>query len=172
MQKDFSYPIEIKDLSQNEQTYKIQANVEECKMLASILKVKEVKSFCAQINLKMNYKKNRLDIKGCVDSLLTLESVISVQNFDKAYQAPFEYYYDTSLSYQDLKELNYGINDEAPDIIENGKIDLGQIAIEQLALILDDYPKMEGEQFSFQSEFDEETTRKTHPFAALEKLKK
>jgi uncharacterized metal-binding protein YceD (DUF177 family) len=41
-----------------------------------------------------------------------------------------------------------------------------------LALVLDDFPRKEGEVFSFQSEFDEETTEANNPFAVLKKLKK
>ena len=37
---------------------------------------------------------------------------------------------------------------------------------------MEDYPKKEGEVFIFESEFDEETTQLTHPFAILKKLKK
>ena len=172
MQKDFSYPVKIKDLTQNTQTYRLEADKRQLKALADILKVDSVKSFAAYICLKMNYKQHRLDVKGVVDSTLKLQSVISLEMFEKTYCAPFEYYFDTALSYQDLKEMNLGICDEAPDIVENGQIDLWQIAIEQLALVMDDYPKIDGEKFYFESEFDEETTKKTHPFAVLEKLKK
>ena len=68
--------------------------------------------------------------------------------------------------------MDPGINDEIPDIIENGQIDLGNIAIEQLALVLEDYPRLDGEEFHFVSEFDEETTKRSNPFAVLQNLKK
>ena len=44
--------------------------------------------------------------------------------------------------------------------------------MEQLALILEDFPRKEGEIFSFESEFDEETTLASNPFAVLKKIKK
>ena len=58
------------------------------------------------------------------------------------------------------------------DIIENGQIDLAEIAMEQIALVIDDFPRQENESFVFKSEFDEETTRAANPFAVLQKLKK
>ena len=61
---------------------------------------------------------------------------------------------------------------DVPDIVENGKIDLGQIAIEQVALVMEDYPRQDGEVFEFISEFDEETTKAQNPFSVLAKLKK
>lgn len=172
MQKDFSYPVKIEDLTQNAQHYFLQADQKDLEVLKTILQVETVKLFEADITLKKNHKNHRLDIKGEIKAVLELKSVISLENFDKEYVAPFEYYYDTNLTYEDLRQLDTGINDEVPEIIENGQIDLGQIAIEQLALVMDDYPRQIGEKFEFQSEFDEKTTRENHPFAALSKLKK
>ena len=44
--------------------------------------------------------------------------------------------------------------------------------MEQLALVLDDFPRKDGEVFEFKSEFDEETTQAANPFNILKKLKK
>jgi len=172
MQKDFSYILKLEDLTQNEQHYHLSASKEDLEVLKTILKVEDVKSFNADISLKKSHKMHRLDIKGEVRAILELKSVVSLENFEKEYVAPFEYYFDTEMSYEDLKDMDLGINEEAPEIIENGQIDLGQIAIEQLALVMEDYPRRVGEVFEFVSEFDEETTREAHPFAVLEKLKK
>lgn len=48
---------------------------------------------------------------------------------------------------------------------------MAQIAIEQVALVMEDYPRKEGEVFEFVSEFDEETTKAQNPFSVLAKLK-
>jgi uncharacterized metal-binding protein YceD (DUF177 family) len=61
---------------------------------------------------------------------------------------------------------------DIPDIMENGQIDLAAVAMEQLALVLDDFPRKDGEVFVFRSEFDEETTKRSNPFAVLKNLKK
>lgn len=172
MQKDFSYTLKIDDLKQTEQNYHIQANNENLALLKDIFKVEKVLFFAADISLKLNHKAHRLDIKGQVKADFILKSVISLEDFEKTYVAPFAYFYDTSLTYQDLRDMDLAVFDDAPDIIENGQIDLVQIAIEQLSLILDDYPRQDGETFEFQSEFDDETTKITHPFAVLKKLKK
>ncbi len=172
MQKDFSYPLNIDDLSQHEQHYHLNADAKQLKTLASILQVEAVKSFTADIYLKLSLKQHRLDIKGTVKAELELKSVVTLENFTKEYEAPFAYYFDTSATYKDIKDMEAGIFDEVPDIIEDGKIDLGDIAIEQLALVMEDYPRRDGEEFHFISEFDEETTRRANPFAVLQKLKK
>ena len=66
MQKDFSYPLHIADLNQQEQHYHLVADAEQCKTLAQILQIVDVKSFVADIYLKLHLKERRLDIWGTV----------------------------------------------------------------------------------------------------------
>ena len=172
MQKDFSYPLNIDDLNQQEQHHKLKADAEQLKTLTEILQVEDVKNFEADIFLKLNLKQHKLDLWGTVKALIELKSVVSLDNFEKNYEVEFTYCYDTKATHKDIKELEPSIYDEVPDVIDNGKINLADIAIEQLALKIDDYPRKEGEKFEFVSEFDEETTKKANPFAVLEKLKK
>ncbi len=172
MQKDFSYPLNIDDLNQQEQHHKIQADAEQLKTLKDILQVEGVKKFEADIYLKLNLKQHKLDLWGNVKATIELKSVISLENFNKDYDVDFTYCFDTKATHRDIKELEASIYDDVPDVIDNGKIDLADIAVEQLALELDDYPRKDGEKFEFVSEFDEETTKQSNPFAVLEKLKK
>jgi len=172
MQKDFSYPLNIDDLNQQEQHHKIQADAEQLKTLKDILQVEGVKKFEADIYLKLNLKQHKLDLWGNVKATIELKSVISLENFNKDYEVDFTYFFDTKATHRDIKELDASIYDDVPDVIDNGKIDLADIAVEQLALELDDYPRKDGEKFEFVSEFDEETTKQSNPFAVLEKLKK
>ena len=86
MQKDFSYILKTDDLSQNEQRYHLSADKSDLEVLKDILKVEDVKSFEADIALKMNHKLHRLDIKGEIRALLELKSVVSLENFEKEYK--------------------------------------------------------------------------------------
>ena len=70
------------------------------------------------------------------------------------------------------KEEEISFEDDLPDIVIDGQIDLGQIAIEQIALAMEDYPRKEGEVFSWKSEFDPQDDERRNPFKILEKLKK
>ena len=169
----FAYPIVVDELSRFEKKYTLTASEKERAYLAEVLKVPSVKSFEAEIMLKMNRKEHRLDVWGKVRAELELQSVISLENFYRVYEPEFEMVFDTLMSYREQKELiDEDISADVPDIVENGKIDLAQIAVEQVALVMEDYPRREGEVFEFVSEFDEETTRAQNPFNVLAKLKK
>lgn len=172
MQNFFSYPVILDELSQFEKKYHLQATSEDLFFLTEVLKVPAVKSFTAEIMVKLKHKEHRLEVWGKIKAELELQSVVSLEYFRKVYEPDFSVVYDTVMTYKEQKALVDDIDADVPDIIEGGKIDLGQISIEQIALVLEDYPRKEGEVFEFHAEFEEEITDKPNPFSILTKLKK
>jgi uncharacterized metal-binding protein YceD (DUF177 family) len=73
---------------------------------------------------------------------------------------------DLAEGVEDSPEVEVSIDDAAPDLIEDGKIDLGQYAIEQLALSLDPFPRKPGAEFVQPAEPNE-----INPFAVLKQFK-
>ncbi|MBR3502574.1 MAG: DUF177 domain-containing protein [Alphaproteobacteria bacterium] len=172
MQKKFSYPLKIDELDQNEHKFDLNADNEELVDIREILQVEDVKYFNAEICMKRNNKQNMLNLWGIVRTEIELKSVITLNNFLKYYEIPFELRFDTKASYKDYAEFSSDINDDVPDIIENGTINLADIALEQIALQLDDYPRAEGEVFDDARYSDFHDEPKESPFAVLAKLKK
>ncbi|HEY1224236.1 MAG TPA: DUF177 domain-containing protein [Brevundimonas sp.] len=67
---------------------------------------------------------------------------------------------------EETDEIVIDMDEEAPDLIEEGRIDLGQYAVEQLALSLDPFPRKPGAEFVQPPEPTE-----ISPFAVLRGLK-
>ena len=172
MQNVFSYPLKLEDMSASTQKFKLMADTKQLEYITQIMKVPAVKSFYAEINVKLFKKEHLVEVSGFVDSDVEQISVISLENFIKPYHSEFSLKFDTKMTPSDLKELDFEYDDDLLDILDNGQIDLASIAMEHLALVLDDFPRKEGEEFSFKSEFDEETTEASNPFSVLKKLKK
>lgn len=172
MQNLFYYPIVVEELSLQEKRINIKANEDDLKFIAEVLKIPEVKSFQSVIMLKYDKKNSKLNVWGEVHTALVLQSVISLENFDKKYDTNFELLYDTKATLKSLKEKDFDFDDDIPDIIIDGQIDLGEISIEQVALLMDDYPKKDGEVFEVYSEFDPEDKPQKNPFEMLKSLKK
>lgn len=172
MQKNFSYLLAVDDISPAEKEYKIHAKAAELEQIAEILKVPAVKDFTASIYVRRQNKSPLIDVWGVVDAQITRQSVISLDYFDKDYEVDFVLQYDVNLTENQVRELEEEGVSDIPDVIMNGEIDLCHIAMEQIALELEDYPRKEGESFSFTSEFDDETDKRENPFKILEKLKK
>ena len=172
MQNLFSYPLKLEDMSSSTQKYVLKADGKELEYITEIMKVPAVKSFCAELNVKLFKKEHLVEVNGVVDADVEQVSVISLENFVKPYHNEFSLKFDTKMTQKELKELDFEYDDDLLDILDNGQIDLASIAMEHLALVLDDFPRKDGEEFSFESEFDEESTEAVNPFAVLKKLKK
>jgi len=170
MQKEFSYPLKIDELGQGEQHYKISADKAQLETLSEILQVPSVNSFVADIKLNFQKKKGILNVSGRVNADLGVISVISLIPFNREYEANFSVVYDTNASYEDIYADDEDIELDVPDIVIGGKIDLADIAIEQLALVMEDYPRLEGEKF--EEVIEDNSPIRENPFAVLEKLKK
>lgn len=63
-------------------------------------------------------------------------------------------------------EVEVTLEDDSPDVIEDGRIDLGQYAVEQLALNLDPFPRKPGAEFIPPAEPAE-----ISPFAVLKQIR-
>lgn len=172
MQKNFSYPLTVDDISVAEKKYKISANADQCRQIAEILKVPEVKSFSADIYTRRHNKSNLIDVWGSVEAVINRQSVISLEYFDKKYQADIQLQFDVTLTENQVREMEEDGVENIPDVVMGGQIDLCHLAMEHIALELEDYPRQEGEVFTFKSEFDTENDSKENPFKILEKLKK
>jgi uncharacterized metal-binding protein YceD (DUF177 family) len=172
MQKKFSYPLKIDELKQNEYAFTLKADADELVDICQVLQVEKVHYFNAEIKLKLNAREHLLKIWGNVAAELELKSVISLENFKQKYAVPFELFFDTKATYRDIREMGNDINIEVPDIAENGVINLADIAMEQIALQIDDYPRADGEVFIYNSHNEENELPRENPFAVLVKLKK
>lgn len=172
MQNLFSFPLVVDELSPSEKKYTLKATADDFAYLAEILKVPSVKSFEAVIFTRHRKKEHSLDVWGKVNAELELQSVVSLEYFTKKYNAEFESLYDTKATLKDLKELDFDFEDDIPEVIIDGKIDLVDVAIEQIALLMEDNPRKPGEKFNYKCEFSEEDTQSLNPFSVLSKLKK
>lgn len=64
------------------------------------------------------------------------------------------------------EEAEITLEDDSPDVIEDGRIDLGQYAVEQLALALDPFPRKPGVEF-----VQPEEPAEISPFAVLKQFR-
>lgn len=73
---------------------------------------------------------------------------------------------DAAIANDPSTEVEVTLDDDAPDVIEDGRIDLGQYAVEQLSLALDPFPRKPGAEF-----VQPEEPAEISPFAVLKQLR-
>lgn len=141
----------------NEPTcYVLEASLKELEALAERFDVEKIHSLNAELTI---YPGDIVRIKGNIKALTQRECVVSLEKFDEKMEESFEVLYADSIPSD---------SDEIIDIIDKGRIHLGEIVAEQYGLALNPFPKKPGVKSSY-GEVEEEGQ---HPFANLEKILK
>jgi uncharacterized metal-binding protein YceD (DUF177 family) len=104
-------------------------------------------------------------LSGRVRASLAQTCGITLEPLPLKIDAPFSLTLAEAVE-EEADEIVITMDDESPDLIENGQIDLGQYAVEQLALRLDPFPRKPGAEFVQPPEPAE-----ISPFAVLKQLR-
>ena len=162
---EMSQIVDIRTVGARPKIIEWQATKEECKAIAERLKIRAVKALSASVSVEVE---DLVTVKGCFNADVVQSCVVTMADVDEHIKDSFTEYFSTS---QATKSIDLDM--EAPDVepIENGRIDVGELVIEYLALALNPYPRKEGV-VSGLAQRDKEEEEKTRPFAGLADLLK
>lgn len=158
---------EVRD--QKDIRIQIIANENECKTLAKTLNILKVNNFNADIALRLGVRSDLYEIEGRIIANVTQECGVTFAPVDEAIEDVFSEILTTSA--QALEEADPEDEGENTpvDLIEGGKIPVGTIVTQWLALALDPFPRVDHVPTFQHIEAAEGTSPDTHrPFAALE----
>ena len=164
MQEPFSRIVRIDTLPKDGETVTIEATPSEREALAAFLKVPSIERLAATLTVKRAANSGARVI-GAVQGELTQTCVVTLDPFPAAVEEEVDVRFAPQGEPRRNEEPEtYSMADEdEPDPIVDGKIDLGALAAEFFALGLDPYPRKPGVEFEPPSEPEPETT----PFAVL-----
>ena len=142
----------------------VHATAEECEALARDFGLAGIEALSADLNLTSTAK--GIHVVGEVKASVTQICVASLEPFDSTIteRVEVDFAEPSGMPPEPPTEMH---EYEPPDEIVNGKIDLGAVAAEFLALGLDPYPRKPGVDFDFKDPADAEMS----PFAALKAKK-
>nr|WP_313521404.1 DUF177 domain-containing protein [Brevundimonas diminuta] len=145
---------------------RLEPDAEARQRIARALNLKSLDRFEADMEVTATVSGWRLTGRVVADAVqscvLTLEPL--PVHVDDRFEINLVEAVDTAPS--DEGEIDLELDDDSPDVVENGQIDLGQYAVEQLALHLDPYPRKDGAVFEQPPEPGE-----ISPFGVLRALK-
>ena len=174
----FSRPFEVAQAEGEPRSLSIEATEAERAALAAAMELRAIASLKAELTVS-EAGRGRFNVTGEVRAKLTQTCVVTLEPFESELKEPVE------IGFAPLEEVERAENayaarreddptglemPEPPDAIENGRIDLGWVAAEFLALALDPYPRKPGVEFE-SPQPEAEPDEKASPFAALAKLK-
>jgi hypothetical protein len=165
----FSRVVRVDHLPREGQVVTIEANLTEREELASFYRLPDIAALTATLRLEP-WGRGGARVTGAVHGVLTQLCIVSVEPFpatvdedvDVRFAPPTAAERKSSAEHEDQ---TFSLADEdEPDPIIDGKIDLGALTAEFFALGLDPYPRKPG------AALDEERTNSeptVSPFAAL-----
>lgn len=154
-----SRPVNVERLPKDHAEVTVEASPEECAALAADFGIPGIRDLVGRFRLEGSPV--RLHVGGTVEALVTQICTVSLDPFE----APVSEAVDVAFTSRDRLAVTDAEDVDLPDQIVNGRIDLGALAAEFLALGLDPYPRKRGIRFEPVTVGEEEK-----PLAALHKL--
>jgi len=175
---EFSYLAEVLQLPPAGRTYKVEADEESRARVAERLGLKSVEQLKVEVRLRP-ISGGMISVDGTVTAEVVQTCVVSLVPIPAKVSDPFSLAFATEPlekeALDDEEEILLSDDDMAEALVD-GRIDIGEVAVEQLALALNPYPRAPGVEFNQAAWQDDpepaETTNKNSPFAALAQLKK
>ncbi len=166
MTVEFSRIINVQRVLKKNKPLDFVATLDERTSLAERLLIESITSFSVDYVLQSTHDPKLFYLKGHLKAQVVQKCIVTEAPVNEKIDDQFDVVLrDEKRPDEDSFDIEEPIDDV--DYIENGEIDLGEIATQYLILNLNPYPK--SEEASKSSAFNE---KKPNPFAVLEKLKK
>ncbi len=170
---EFSRRVRVDALCEDETVQRIEATANERKALAERFELLSLDRLEATLHLRRSAGKPVVRISGRFEAEVTQACVVTLEPVAGHLEGSFSRCYSLAPGDAVEREILVDIGEEEqPEPVPPGGIDLGEVVAEQLALNLDPYPRVEGARLE-QAEWggSPEGDRRRSPFAALAALK-
>jgi len=168
----FSLIVAVGDVGRKGQNLKLEADADQRAALADLLGVSEIERLEGEFQLDL-VSGGAVHLRGRIEADVVQACVVSLAPVHQHIQEPISMTLlpaGTADGRRDATVLVDPVDEEDRDTYSNGRIDLGVILSEQLALHLDPYPRTPG--VTFEVAGNDETDERDSPFAVLERLKR
>lgn len=174
---EFSRPLPLSEIGDDPLEVEIEADAEECRAVATLLGVKEIKFLTAKLTVS-RWLGDGVALRGDVHTSYVRECVVTLEHFqsDETCQLNVRYAPPGKIDFEIGEEGEVIVDAEAedePEPLVGNAVDLGEAVVQHLALTLDPYPRKPGVAFHWQDESKEGPAYGSEgPFADLAKLMK
>lgn len=149
----FYRPFRVEGSARLPARVEIEATDVERIALAMDLGLLAVESFAATFTVE-SASRGRIHVMGAVDAQVSRECVVSLDPFDVDMHEPVDLYFAPAASDRRTAassgrvEAQVRLDEDPPEPLVDGVIDLGEIAREHIALGLEPYPRKPGVEFA------------------------
>ena len=172
---EFSFPVDITQLSSSGRVYDLSADAEERGLVAERLNLSELIQLDAKVTIA-SAAGGLITVNGALRAEIVQACVVSLEPVKATIAEDFELTFARAAKGKkvdkDDDELEVLPDENTPDELMGDEIDLGEVVVEQLALLIDPYPRAPGAVFKNLAPDTVEVEKPAiSPFAVLAKLK-
>lgn len=167
---EFSFPVGVAQLPPQGRAYKIVAKAADRARVAERLGLRDL----PRLEVDMIVAPAGADVRvtGTLSADVVQDCVVTLEPVAGKIHETFSVLYSQHPD-EPPEDLDLAAAEEAPELLLGEDIDLGEVAVEQLALLIDPYPRLPGAVFKGPVEGPAVPPEaKVSPFAILAKLKK
>lgn len=180
--REWSYPVIVEDVPAQGKDFSISPSETEKKGIAKRLNIVSLDDLKAKLFVSRS-NGHVMQVSGKFEANLTQNCVVTLEPIKQEVSDEFEAWFadhnqavsfkraqHEALSKQEMVDLPILEEDEDPEQIEDGKIDLGELVTQYLSLAIDPYPHKEGvsyENKEMPRKVQTKDTLRPNPFAAL-----
>jgi uncharacterized metal-binding protein YceD (DUF177 family) len=161
----WSVPVAVENLPDEGLHREILASDAECAGVVALAAVRAVSGLAAELDVMR--EGNGVHVSGRVHARVGQNCVVTLEPIETEIDEPIEVSFAPVAEDSNVPDVRKADNDP-PEPLINGTIDLGAIATEFLILGIDPYPRKAGVEFTPPAVADDGP----HPFAVLAALKK
>jgi uncharacterized metal-binding protein YceD (DUF177 family) len=168
----FSQTVAVRDIGRSGRTEKLEADAGQRAALADLLGMQAIERLGGEFDLHM-VSGSAVHLRGRIEADVVQTCVVSLEPMRQHIEEPVSVTLlpaEAGDGRPDSSALVDPMDEEDRYIYSDGRIDLGVIVSEQLALHLDPYPRAPG--VAFEAAGNDETDKRDSPFAVLERLKR
>lgn len=142
---EFCRPIPVEELGDDIVEEHIEADAGEREALASRLGLSKLKSLVANLELRRPKGGTLVRVQGDFEAEVVQTCVVSLEPVDARITETFEGVYTLAPALDMPVEQEFSLaDDDPPEPVEQGVIDMGEAVVQQLAVALDPYPRRPG----------------------------
>ncbi|HSK39707.1 MAG TPA: DUF177 domain-containing protein [Arenibaculum sp.] len=180
---EFSRPADVDAVTADEMVRTVEATPQERRALAERLELEALDSLVATLRLRRVRGGEMVSVRGTIVADVVQTCVVTLEPVRNHVEDTFEEVFAPPHLVPELgPDVEFDpLDEDIPEPIENGRIDLGELTAQHLSLSLDPYPRVPGLEHldTTAGEMGDHTGDETgapgperrNPFAALAKLK-
>ena len=167
MNNEFSRVIEIVKIKPSGTRLETTGSDDECRALKTRLGVEGFRNLRLDIDITP-WRKQGLRVEGVVQADIEQICGVSLETIVQHIEEPLAFFL---LPEHLAKGLPDDEDADMPEILQNGRADIGEIAIQNLSLGISPYPRKNGVSLSYvEAEDAEDDQKQDNPFAVLQSL--